>query len=258
MTGFAMKFEGKVALVTGSSRGIGKSIALELAREGAKLVLDYHVLDYEPDAESNVNKVLSEIKKIGSEGITLECDVSDEEQVKKMVEEAIKKFGKIDILVNNAGIVYDVPLFEKTVEQWNKTIGTNLISVFLCSKYVSPYMKKNNSGAIINISSSNGLNVTSPQSADYDASKTGVINFTKSLAEELAPYNVRVNAIAPGWIDTDMNKDLPEDFIEEEKNKTFMKRFGKPEEIAKVAAFLASDDASFMTGSNVLVDGGYK
>jgi len=247
-----MKFKEKIALVTGSSRGIGRAIALEFAREGANVVVN------SSKTETEGKKVVEEIKNIGSDAIYIKCDISKEEQVKEMINKTLEKFGKIDILVNNAGIVYDVPLFQKTLDQWKETFGVNLFGVFLCSKNVSEHMKKNNSGNIINISSNNGIGVTSPESADYDATKAGIIGFTKSLAEELAPYNIRVNAIAPGWIDTEMNKDLPEDFIQEEKNKTFMKRFGKPEEIAKVALFLASDEASFVTGSNFVVDGGYK
>ncbi|MCH7568371.1 MAG: glucose 1-dehydrogenase [Nanoarchaeota archaeon] len=246
-----MKLKNKVALITGSSRGIGRAIALLFAREGAKVIVNCS------KSENQAKEVVEKIKKIGSEAIAIKCDVSNEKEVKKMINKAIKKFGKIDILVNNAGIVYDIPLFKKTLEQWDRTLDVNLKGVFLCSKYASENMKKNDSGVIINISSSNGLNTTSPESADYDASKAAVINLTKNLAEELAP-NIRVNAIAPGWVDTKMNKDLPKDFIEEEKKKTFMKRFAKPEEIANVALFLASDEASFMTGSNVLVDGGYK
>jgi 3-oxoacyl-[acyl-carrier protein] reductase len=246
-----MKLKNKVALVTGSSRGIGRATALLFAKEGAKIIVNCS------KSEDKAKKVVEEIKKLGSDAISLKCDVSQEQEVKGMMAEAIKKFGKIDILVNNAGIVYDIPLFEKTVEQWDKTLGVNLKGVFLCSKYASENMKKNGSGTIINISSSNGLNTTSPESADYDASKAAVINLTKSLAEELAP-NIRVNAIAPGWVDTEMNKDLPKDFIKEERKKTFMKRFADPKEIANVALFLASEEASFMTGSNVLVDGGYK
>ena len=253
-----MEFKGKVVLVTGSSRGIGRAIALLFAREGARIIVDYHVSDVEPDAEKNAHSVVDEINKIGSEAIAIKCNVAEEKQVKEMIKKSMAKFGKIDILINNAGIVYDIPLFEKTVEQWKRTLEVNLIGIFLCSKYVSESMKKENSGAIVNIASTNGLDVTSPESADYNASKAGVINFTKTLAEELSSYNIRVNSISPGWVDTDMNKDLPKDFVKEEKNKTFMKRFAKPEEIANVALFLASDKASFMTGTNVIVDGGYK
>src|SRR3989344_5816520 len=200
-----MRFKDKVVLITGASRGIGKATALSFAREGAKIIVNYN------NAEKEANDVVKEISKIGSEAIAIKCDVSKEEEVKKMILEGVKKFGKIDILVNNAGIVFDVPLFEKTLEQWNKTLGVNLIGVFLCSKYAAPHIKKQKSGAIINISSTNGLDTLSTESADYDASKAGVISLTKNLASELA----------------------------------------------KAVLFLASDDASFITGTTLVVDGGY-
>lgn len=245
-----MKLKDKVALITGSSRGIGRAIAILFAKEGAKIILNNIIHNKEAE------RTLEEIKDIGAEAILIRCDISKEDEVKRMVKESINKFGKIDILVNNAGIVYDIPLFEKTVEQWRDTLNTNLIGTFLCSKYASPHMKKQKSGIIINIASTNGIDTLSPESADYDASKSGVISLTKNLAKELAS-NIRVNAIAPGWIDTDINKDLPEDFVAEEKKKIFIQRFGKPEEIANVALFLASDESSFVNGSILTVDGGY-
>jgi len=246
-----MKLKDKVALITGSSRGIGKATAIRFAKEGAKVIINYLY------SEAKANQLVKEIKKIGSDAIAIKCDVSKENDVKNMVDKTIKEFGKIDILVNNAGIVYDVPLFQKTVSQWKRTFEVNLIGIFLCSKYVSNPMLKRGSGVIINISSTNGINNTAPTSADYDASKAGIINLTKNLASELAP-KIRVNSIAPGWIDTDMNKDLPKDLLEEELKNVFMKRFGKPEEIAAAALFLASDDASYITGSTLIVDGGHK
>lgn len=247
-----MRFKDKTALVTGSSRGIGRATAIRLAKEGANVIINY------VESKDEAEKVVQEIKKLGSDSISIKCDISKETEVKKMVEQIIKKFGKIDILVNNAGIVFDVPFSERTVEQWEKTLGVNLIGTFLVSKYTSEHMKKKKQGVIVNISSNNGLVAPSPSSVDYDASKAGVISLTKNLAEELAPYNIRVNSIAPGWVDTEMNKDLPEEYIQQEANKAFMKRFARPEEIASVVSFLASDDASFMTGSIVMVDGGYK
>ena len=245
-----MKFKDKVVLITGASRGIGKATALLFAKEGAKVIVNYH------NAEKEANEVVKEISKIRSEAIALKCNVSKEEEVKKMISNGIKKFGKIDILVNNAGIVFDVPLFEKTLDQWNKTLGVNLIGMFLCSKYAVPHIKKQKSGVIINISSTNGIDTLSTESADYDASKAGVISLTKNLASELAP-NIRVNCIAPGWVNTDINKGLPKDYVAEETKHILLKRFGMPEEIAKVVLFLASDDASFITGTTLVVDGGY-
>ncbi len=251
-----MKLKNKIAIITGASRGIGKSSALLFAKEGAKIIVDYHISDFEPNAEKNAFSVVDEIKKIGSEAIAVKCDVSQENEVKEMIQKTIDTFGKIDILVNNAGIVYDVPLFEKTGEQWKQTLDVNLIGTFLCSKYASEQMLKNGYGKIINISSTNGINTLSLESADYDASKAGIINLTHNLAKELAP-KVQVNSIAPGWVDTEMNKDLPKNFIKEETEKIYLKRFAKPEEIAKSVLFLASDDASYITGSILKVDGGH-
>ncbi|MFZ2664032.1 MAG: 3-oxoacyl-ACP reductase family protein [Patescibacteria group bacterium] len=242
-----MKLQNKVALITGSSRGIGKAIALEFAKEGAKVVVNYNKSQKEAD------KIVSEIENLGSEAIALKADVSNENDIKQMVEQTVKKFGKIDILVNNAGIVFDIPFMEKTVEQWRKTLDTNLIGVFLCCKYAIPHIPEG--GRIINISSTNGLGTVSTDSMDYDASKAGVIAITKSLAKELAP-KILVNSIAPGWVDTDINKYLPEDYVKSEMAQIGVKRFGKPEEIAKMAVFLASDDSSYVAGTTIVVDGG--
>ena len=245
-----MKLKNKIAIITGASKGIGKSTALLFAKEGAKIVVNYSF------SEKEALSVIDEIKKIGSEAIAIKCDVSKENEVKEMIKQTIDKFGKIDILVNNAGIVFDVPFFERTVKQWKKTMDVNLLGTFLCSKYASEQMLKNESGKIINISSTNGINSFSPESMDYDASKAGIIILTRDLAKELAP-KIQVNSIAPGWVDTEINKDLPKDFVEEETKKIYLKRFAKPEEIAKSILFLASDDASYITGSILKVDGGY-
>lgn len=251
-----MRLKNKIAIITGSSRGIGKSTALLFAKEGAKVIIDYHVSNIEPNAEENARSVVDEIKKNGSEAIAIKCDVSKENEVKEMIKKTVDKFGKIDILVNNAGIVFDVPFLERTVEQWKQTMNVNLLGAFLCSKYASEQMLKNDNGKIINISSTNGINNFSPESMDYDASKAGIIILTRDLAKELAP-KIQVNSIAPGWVDTEMNKDLPKDFVEEETEKIYLKRFAKPEEIAKSILFLASDDANYITGSILKVDGGY-
>jgi 3-oxoacyl-[acyl-carrier protein] reductase len=220
------------------------------AKEGAKVIVN---------CDTNINEaksVIKEITDIGSESLFIKCDVSDEKQVKKMIDEIIGKFDRIDILVNNAGIVYDVPFKERTVEQWKRTLEVNLIGTFICSKRVAPYMQKNKNGKIINISSTNGINTLSTEAMDYDASKAGIINLTKNLADELAP-TINVNSVAPGWVDTDMNKNLPEDFVKEEIKRIYLKRFAKPEEIASAVLFLASDDANFITGTTLVVDGGH-
>ena len=246
-----MKLQGKVALVTGSSRGIGKATAIRLAKEGAKVVVNY-IKD-----EKAATQVVNEIKKLGGEVIAVKADVSNEEQVKNMIKTTIEKFGKIDILVNNAGIVYDIPFMEKTLEQVKRTFEVNFNGVFLCSKYAAKQMKKTGSGVIINISSTSGIDVLNPESADYDASKSAVISLTKNLAEELAPH-IRVNCIAPGWVNTDINKNMPKEYLKEEEERIIIGRFGKPEEIASAVAFLASDDASFITRTVLVVDGGYQ
>ncbi len=251
-----MQLKNKIAIITGASRGIGKSTALLFAKEGARIIVDYNISDVEPNAKKNAFSVVNEIQKIGSEAIAIECDVSKEDEVKEMIQEAINKFGKIDILVNNAGIVFDVPFFERTTEQWKRTMDVNLLGIFLCSKYASEQMLKSGNGKIINVSSTSGINNLSPEAMDYDASKAGVIILTRDLAKELAP-KIQVNSIAPGWVDTEMNKNLPQDFIKEEIEKIYLKRFAKSEEIAKSILFLASDDASYITGSILKVDGGH-
>ncbi|MGV8086714.1 MAG: SDR family NAD(P)-dependent oxidoreductase [Candidatus Woesearchaeota archaeon] len=243
-----MKLKNKVALITGASRGIGRATALLLAKEGANIIVNYC------NAENDANTLVQNIKKIGSDAIAIKCDVSKENEVKQMCKKAIKKFGKIDILVNNAGIVFDVPFKNRAVEHWKRTLNVNLIGAFICTKYVTLHMKK---GHIVNIASTNGIDTCSSESMDYDASKAGLISLTKNLAQQLAP-NILVNCIAPGWIDTDINKDLSKDYVKSETQKILLKRFGKPEEIAKTVLFLVSDDASFITGATIVVDGGYR
>lgn len=245
-----MKLKNKNVLVTGSSRGMGRAIAIAFAQEGANVAVNY------VKNKTAADKVVAEIKKSGGNAFAIRADVSKEGDVQKMMGGVIKKFGKIDVLVNNAGIVFDVPILEKTVKQWEHTLRVNLIGTFLCIKYVTPYMKNKSGAAILNIASTNGIDTLSPESADYDASKAGVISLTKNFSKFLAPH-IRVNCIAPGWIDTEMNKNLPKDFIKSETQKIALKRWGRPEEIARAALFLCSEDASFITGSTLVVDGGY-
>ena len=243
-----MKLKNKVALITGSSRGIGRAIALEFAREGAKIIINY------VKAEKEAKSAVQEVKKLGSDAIAIKCDVSDEKQVQQMIKDAVAKFGRIDILVNNAGIVYDIPFKEKTADQWRRVLDINLIGPFLCVKYAQPHMPKGS--RVINISSTNAIDSLAPDSMDYDASKSGVVSLTKNLATELAP-DILVNSIAPGWVNTDINKNLAKEFIREETERILLKRFARPEEIAKLALFLASEDSSFITGSVIKIDGGY-
>ena len=245
-----MKFKNKVVIVTGSGRGIGKAIALAFAEEGASVVVNYI------KNKKAADKTVSEIKKIGAQSFSIKADISKEEEVKKMMKQTARIYGGIDIIVNNACIVYDVPILVKSIKQWKRTIDVNLIGTFLCIKHTVPFLRKSDVANIINISSTNGINSLNPDSADYDASKAGVISLTKNFSQALAP-KIRVNTIAPGWVNTEINKNLDKKYIKEETEKTAMKRFANPEEIAKMALFLSSNDASFITGSVFVVDGGY-
>ena len=246
-----MNLKDKVAIITGASRGIGRACAIDLAKNGCNVIINYNSSENEA---KNVQKYINENYSVEAE--IFKCDVSNEEEVKNMIEFTISKFGKIDILVNNAGIAIDTLVEDKTVDNFIKTLSVNLIGTFLTSKYASKYMIQNKYGKIINISSTNGIDTLYPESLDYDASKAGVISLTKNLANEYAPY-INVNSVAPGWVNTDMNKELDEEFIKEESDKVFLKRFAEPEEIAKVVSFLASDDASYINGSTIRVDGGF-
>lgn len=241
----------KVVLITGSSKGIGRATAVEFAKLGRYKV----VINYLTDKE-NAKKLSSYLKEeYKTETLVIKADVLNEEQVKDMVQETINRFGRIDVLVNNAGIVIDKEFEYRTVEDWKRTLEVNTIGTFLVSKYASENMMKNKRGKIINISSTNGINTFFPSSIDYDASKAAIINLTYNLAIQFAPY-INVNAVAPGWVNTEMNKELPEDLIKEEKEKIYKKRFAEPEEIAKVICFLASEDAEYINGIVIKVDGG--
>lgn len=241
----------KVVLITGSSSGIGKSIAIEYAKHGYNVVITYCC---------NENKALeldSYIKqnyKVAS--FVVKLDIQNENNIQECVEEVIKKFGTIDILINNAGIAIDTMYEDKIKDNFMKTLEINTVGTFLMCKYVAKYMMSKKCGNIVNISSTNGIDTNYIESLDYDASKAAVISLTKNLSKQYAPY-VRVNTVCPGWIDTPMNKGLSDDFKKEEISKIFLKRFGQPEEIAKVVYFLTSDDASYINNSVIRVDGGY-
>lgn len=241
----------KVVLITGSSKGIGKATAIEFAKIGGYKVVINYLTDKE-NAEELSNYLKQEYK---IETLVIKADVSNEEQVKEMIQEIINKFGRIDVLVNNAGIAIDKEFEDRTVEDWKRTLEVNTIGTFLVSKYASENMMKNKSGKIINVSSTNGINTFFPSSIDYDASKAAIINLTYNLAIQFAPY-INVNAVAPGWVNTEMNKELPKELIEEETEKIYKKRFAEPEEIAKVICFLASKDAEYINGTVIKVDGG--
>ena len=245
-----MNFKGKVVLVTGSSRGIGRSIAVKFAKEGASVVINYR-------SNENEAKAITEIISSYSDCMCIQADVSKEKDVKRMIDTIIERYGHLDILVNNAGIAIDNDFKDRHVKDWQETLNTNLIGVFLTSKYAGKYMLQNQYGKIINISSTNGIDTIYPYSIDYDASKAGLINMTKNLAIEYAPF-INVNAVAPGWVDTGMNDDLSKSYLDSEKEKILLKRFADAEEIADVVLFLASDKARYIDGETIRVDGGIK
>lgn len=242
----------KVVLVTGGSRGIGTATIVEFAKKGYNVVINY----FNSEKEAiDLSKYVEENYSIKS--LIVKADISVEEDVIKMVDTVIDQFGRIDVLVNNAGIAIDTLFIDKSVENFRKTLDVNLIGTFLVSKYVGKYMLERKEGSIINVSSTNGLDTVYPMSLDYDASKAGVISLTRNLAIQYAPY-IRVNSVAPGWVMTDMNKELDEDFINEECKKILVDRFAQASEIAKVIVFLASDDASYINNEVIRVDGGLK
>lgn len=239
-----------VALITGSSRGIGKSIAIEFAKAGVNVVLNYNKCEQEARELEKFIKKTYEV-----EVMSVKCDISSEVEVEMMVNKITDYFGCIDILVNNAGICYDSMFFDKSVKKFRRILDVNLIGTYLCSKYVGKIMLNKKQGKIINIASTNAIDSYYPESCDYDASKAGVISLTHNMAREFAPY-INVNCICPGWVKTDMNKDLSIEQIEREKKKILLHRFASPEEIAKVVVFLASNKASYINDSIIKVDGG--
>ncbi len=241
--------EKKVALITGGARGIGREIAKKFAKEGCNLVLNY-VSD-----NTDVEKIKSEFNEYGIDVLVLKADVSVFSDCENLVKEAIEKFGKIDILVNNAGITKDTLIAMMKEDAFDKVIDVNLKGTFNVTKNVVPYMMKKRNGNIINISSVVGVVGNAGQS-NYAASKAGIIGFTKSLAKELAPRNIRVNAVAPGFIDTDMTSVLSDKVKENINLQIPLKRMGKAEEVANVVSFLANDESSYITGQVINVDGG--
>ncbi|MCD5322650.1 MULTISPECIES: 3-oxoacyl-[acyl-carrier-protein] reductase [Pontibacillus] len=241
--------EGKVALVTGASRGIGRAIALELARKGAKVAVNY------AGSEQKAQDVVDEITSLGAEGIKIQANVSSEEEVKAMVKQVTETYGRIDILVNNAGITRDNLLMRMKEEEFDQVIDTNLKGVFLTTKAVTRPMMKQKGGKIINIASVVGVS-GNPGQANYVAAKAGVIGLTKTSAKELAARNILVNAVAPGFIETDMTDELTDDQVGSMQSMIPLARLGQGEDIAKVVRFLASDDANYMTGQTLHVDGG--
>lgn len=240
----------KVVLITGASRGIGKATAIEFAKKGYNVVINYVSND---DAAKNLKKYLTE--NYDTDVMTCKCDISDEVKVKEMVKQVIDYFGKIDVLVNNAGIAIDTTFNDKTVENFRKILDVNLIGPFIVSREVGKYMLEQKRGSIVNVSSDDAYEGYYEFSLDYDASKAGLINLTHNLSKYFAPY-IRVNAVAPGWVNTEMNKELDSDYVKEECEKIYLRRFAEPEEVAKAIYFLASDDASYINNEVLRVDGG--
>ncbi|MBN9652814.1 3-oxoacyl-[acyl-carrier-protein] reductase [Halobacillus sp. GSS1] len=239
----------QVALVTGASRGIGKAIALELASQGAKVAVNY------AGSEDKAEAVVQEIKEHGGVAMKIQANVSNDEDVKRMVKTVVDEFGRLDILVNNAGITKDNLLMRMKEEEFDSVIDTNLKGVFLCTKGVTRQMMKQKYGRIINVASIVGVS-GNPGQANYVAAKAGVIGMTKSNAKELAARNIQVNAVAPGYIATDMTDALTDEQREQMLAMIPLKRLGEGEDVARVVRFLASKDAAYMTGQTLHVDGG--
>jgi len=245
-----MRLKDKTALITGGARGIGGTTAFLFAKEGAKVgILDIR--------EEGLRKIRDQAKKKGIALRTFVGDVSKKDQIESVMQQFVQEFGRIDVLVNNAGIAISRPFLEKTVEDWKKTLEVNLIGIFVCSQVAARYMLEQESGKIINISSIRGIDHCGREGIiDYSASKAAVISLTKTMAKELAPH-VNVNTVAPGHTNTEMIKSLPEEIRKNMIEGSYLKRLAKPQEIAKAILFLASNDADFITGQLLLVDGGF-
>lgn len=239
----------RTAPVTGSSRGIGKAAAEEFAKHGYNVVLNY------VHSREKAEMLCEEFEnKYGIEGIAVGAGLSKEKDVREPAEKALARFGKVDVLVNNAGIALYSEVADKTVSDWDISLKTNLIAPFLLSQILGAEMVKNKYGKIINVALTDAIYTYNAPSMEYDASKAALINMTKN---ELQPY-VNVNCVAPGWVDTDMNKDLPQELIDYQLGRICKKRFAKPEEAAKLVTFLTSDDAEFINSEVIKIDGGYK
>lgn len=244
-----MSLSGRVAIVTGATRGIGKAITLALAKEGANIVVAAR-------NQSLIDKMVEEVKALGMQAIGVRVDVSRSEEVQRMVDQTLAKFGKIDILVNNAGVTgRTTPITELTEEEWDSIMNVDLKGVYLCSKAVVKHMIQRKTGNILNISSIAGKEGNAFMT-HYSAAKGGVITFTKALAEEVVSHGIRVNCLTPALIETDILQDIAEEKRAVLISKIPMGRLGKPEEVASAAKFLVSDEASFITGQCINVSGG--
>ena len=244
-----LSLAGRVALVTGSSRGIGRAIALKLAHRGARVVVNYRA-----NAQA-AEEVVKRITSDGGEAIAVQADVSQLSQAQSVVDAAREAYGRLDILVNNAGTTRDTLLARMSEEDWDMVLNTNLKSVFNCSKAGLRPMMRQRYGRIVNISSVSGLAGQAGQT-NYSSSKAGIIGFTKAMAREVGSRNITVNAVAPGFVHTELTADLPEELLAEMVARTPLGRAGTPEEIAGAVAFLVSDEASYITGHVLSVDGG--
>ena len=246
--------KGKVVIITGARRGMGRTHALVFAREGAKVVVSDISLE-------DCQKVVDEIEKMGGEAMAVKCDVTKKEEVDEMVKKTIEKWGRADILVNNAGICQFKPFLELTEEDWDRTLDINLKGYFLCAQAVAKEMVKQKSGVIINIASvaMGQVGIGFPNITHYCASKGGIVAMTEAMALELAPFNIRVNAVAPGMIDTPMIDTTKQDpkMMEATLARVPLHRVGKPEEVSNLVLFLASDQSSYITGSTIVIDGGW-
>jgi 3-oxoacyl-[acyl-carrier protein] reductase len=248
-----MELEGKVSLVTGASRGIGKAIALKLASLGSKVAVNYVAI--EESNKVDADDLVESITHRGGEAIAIEADIRDSEAVSTMLEQVIDKWSKVDILVNNAGINRDTLLLRMSDDAWDDVINTNLRGAYLCTKFALKYMMRQEWGRIISISSITGI-VGNIGQSNYAASKGGIIAFTKSIAREAGSRNITVNAVAPGFIVTGMTDKLPSERKEAILAMVPLKRFGQPEDVAELVAFLATDRAGYITGQVITIDGG--
>ncbi|HET7629320.1 MAG TPA: 3-oxoacyl-[acyl-carrier-protein] reductase [Bacillales bacterium] len=241
--------EGKTALVTGASRGIGRSIALSLAKAGANVAVNY------AGNREKAEQVVQEAETFGVKAMAIQADVSDADAVKAMVKQVTDAYGSLDILVNNAGITRDTLMMRMKENDWDAVMNTNLKGVFHCTKAVTRQMMKQRSGRIVNIASVIGI-IGNAGQANYAAAKAGIIGLTKSSARELAARNITVNAVAPGFISTDMTDELDEAMKEEMLKQIPLARLGQPDDVAAIVRFLASDESGYVTGQTICVDGG--
>lgn len=242
------RFDGKVALITGSARGIGKSIAHLFAQQGAQVI----IADILQEA---IDATVHEFTSNGLKAVGYQCNITSEEEVEHFMKDIYQKFGSIDIIVNNAGITADTLLIRMKKNDWDKVLNVNLTGTFICTQKAAKYMMKQRHGKIVNVSSIIGF-IGNAGQANYAATKGGIIAFTKSVAKELASRNINVNAVAPGFIRTAMTEALPEEIQQKYLENIPMKRFGTPEDVGKLVLFLSSEDADYITGQTIIIDGG--